>query len=96
MARQRTRLQGISFAAGTAVALLGVAGLSASMGNAACPLSGFFEIPVRAVVSAISAAIFATWQFPGPCLLRHTTLLDCVVHLTTCGWQIFLAFTGVA
>lgn len=95
MARQRTRLQKISFVTSGALALLEVAGLSASMGNAACLLNALFEIPLRAEAGAISAVIFATWQFLVPCLMGHMRLLECVVHLTTCGLQIFLAFTGV-
>lgn len=93
MAGQRV---GISFATGLAVGLSGVAGLSVSMGNAACPLSGFIEIPLRAVVGGLSSVIFATWQLLVPCLLDHTILLECLLQVTTRGWRIFLAFTGAA
>ena len=95
MATQSTRLQEISLVRGAAVALLGVVGLSLIV-NTTCPLSGFFEIPLRTVGTMLQAVISATWQFLVPCLLNHMGLLDCILHLTTCGWQIFLAFTGAA
>lgn len=96
MTRQRKKLQKISHLIGTAVALLGVTGLSVIVNYTSSPLNGFFEIPLRAVVSALSAFILATWRFLVPCVLGHTRLLECLLEMTTCGWQIFLAFAGAA
>lgn len=94
MTRERTRLQKIGPVMGAAVALLGVAGLSVSMGNAACPLSGFFEISLRAAAGALSSVICGAWQILVPFLFGHRGVWECLLQVTTGGWQIFLAFTG--
>lgn len=96
MAAKRTKLQKISAVTGTAVVLLGVAGLNVSVGHVACPFTGLFEISLRASVGALLSVIFAAWQLLVPSLMGHARLLDCLLQVTTCGWRIFLAFTGVA
>ena len=75
--------------------LLGVAGLTGGLGQAACPLSAFSEIPLRAVLGALSSVVPAAWHL-APCLFGHTRLLESLLQVPVCCWQFVLAFTGAA
>lgn len=98
MGTQRRGSQGIRSVVGRTFMLLAVAGLASltgGLGQAACPLSAFSEIPLGALLGALSPVIPAAWHL-APCLFGHTGLLESLLQVSVCCWQFVLAFTVAA
>lgn len=96
MATQKRRSQRIGAVIGGTFALLGLAGWIGSLSHVACLLSAFFEVPLTTALGVFSSVILATWQLRLPCLFGHTRLLESLLQVTLCGWQLFFAFAGAA
>ncbi len=92
---QKTQRQRIGSASRAALAFLGLAGLS-SLSQAACPLSDFLGIPLRTVLEALPSVLPALWHAVQPCVLGHQRLLECLLQVSVCGWQLALTLAGAA
>lgn len=96
MVTQKRGSQRIGSVLGGAITLLGLARWIGGLGHAACLLSVLFEIPPRIELGAVSSVLLATWQVLVPCLFGRTRLLESLLQVTVCGWQLVLTLLGAA
>lgn len=95
MATGRGRSQRINLAIGWGTFVLLGLGLLAELNHCECPLSAFFEIPLKTVLEALPSCILAAWHLLGPCLIAHTRLLDGLLQVSLSCGQLALVFAGV-
>lgn len=96
MAAHMMGSQRIRSVAGTAFALLGLAGLAGGLDHPPCLMSAFVEVSLRVVLGALSWIISPAWQALGPCLFGHSGILDGLLQVSIGNWQLILTFTGLA
>ena len=96
VATRRRRSPRIGSVLGGTFLLLGLAGLTDGVGQAGCLLSAFLEIPLQVALGALSWVLLESWQLLVPCLFGHRRLLESLLQMTVCGWQLLLAFAGAA
>ncbi len=95
MATQKTQSQRISSITGAALTLLGLAALAGSLDQAACRVSCFLGIPMRAALEALPSILLAAWHILQPCALGHLRLVEGVVQISVCCLQFVLTLAGV-
>ena len=96
MAKNKTRSKAINSLAGSALALLGLAGSLGGLDHLAGRWSEFFCIPLRVAIETLPSIVLAAWQISEPCILGHLGVLEGLLEVPASCWQIVLTLARVA
>ena len=95
MAINKTRSRKTSFAAGVALALLGLAGSVGTLDHLAGRWSEFFCIP-RVAIETLPSIFLGAWQISELYILGHLGVLEGLLQVSASCWQIVLTLARVA
>ena len=95
MARHAARSRTMSSIAGGALALLGLAGLAASLDHLARRWSDFFCISLRVAIETLPSVSLGAWQMSGVYLLCHLRVLVALLQISSSCWRIVVTLAGV-